>query len=484
MPKLNVLEKAQKKLELEAKREAKKLAKEEKEKKKASEEAAKSISNSSNAKNDGAEASSNNNGNNDDDGDNDVTPKECLLLQLPHVTIHHILSCLPSRDIGILTMTCRFFAEELVDGRIPILMSRLHRIDDDSLLLPSSSSSLSRSRGVVGCINLCSSPTEAQEILQQSYGGGNTGRINGNKGKKYNPLYVNEFVSYARFLEEAVCGYATLSPSSSSERRPLPRNNNDNISSDVHRPLVLLPPFCNGRFVSVSPEHSLTRIGGGGTASGAGGSGVASWGVGKRGQLGHGKRKDESQPKLLLGGIGYGIRIVQVSAGGGLVRVAHSLLLTSNGRVLSFGTGHYGALGHGYSAGKQLPDHLRPKYITALAGVQCVCVAAGELHSAVVTTDGDVYTWGDGFCGQLGHADKRPQPTPQQVTRGGLDEECVLSVTCGARHTIAITEEGEVFTWGLGHFGVLGRVSNCLPACLVVQCFLSACCVVYCNLFW
>ena len=61
--------------------------------------------------------------------------------------------------------------------------------------------------------------------------------------------------------------------------------------------------------------------------------------------MGHGKREDQRSPKLLVGGLGYGIRIVQVAAGGGLVRVAHSLLLTSNGKVLSFGTGQYGALG-------------------------------------------------------------------------------------------------------------------------------------------
>ena len=124
---------------------------------------------------------------------------------------------------------------------------------------------------------------------------------------------------------------------------------------------------------------------------------IASWGVGKRGQLGSGKREDEKYPRLLLGGIGYGIRIVQVSAGGGLVRVAHSILLTSNGRVLSFGTGQYGALGHGYSAAKQLPDVLRPQYIDALSHVKCVCVSAGELHSAAVTVDGDAFTWGKQF---------------------------------------------------------------------------------------
>ncbi len=212
----------------------------------------------------------------------------------------------------------------------------------------------------------------------------------------------------------------------------------------------------NGRFASASPEHSLCRAGGG-DRSGAGGSGTASWGVGKRGQLGHGKRKDEKTPRLLLGGIGYGIRIVQVSAGGGLVRVAHSLLLTSTGQVLSFGCAQYGQLGHGYSSGKQLPDMLRPQYVQELSHLRCTCVSAGELHSAVVTSDGDVYCWGDGFCGQLGLGDKRPQLTPKQVTQGGLEDECVLSVSCGARHTLCVTEDGEVFSFGLGHFGVLGR---------------------------
>jgi E3 ubiquitin-protein ligase HERC2 len=160
---------------------------------------------------------------------------------------------------------------------------------------------------------------------------------------------------------------------------------------------------------------------------------------------------------MLLGGIGYGIRIVQVAAGGGLARVAHSLLLTSSGRVLSFGTGQNGALGHGFSGGKQLPDVLRPQYIGGLSGVRCVCVSAGEIHSAAVSVDGDVYTWGDGFCGQLGHADKGPQVSPVHVTSGGLEDECVSHVSCGARHTLAVTEDGEVFSWGLGHFGVLGR---------------------------
>lgn len=137
--------------------------------------------------------------------------------------------------------------------------------------------------------------------------------------------------------------------------------------------------------------------------------------------------------------------------------MAHTLLLTSTGQVLSFGTAQYGQLGHGYSSGKQLPDELRPRYVEPLSRFRVTCIAAGELHSAAVTDDGDLYTWGDGFCGQLGLGGKRPQLLPQQVMKGGLEDECVSSVCCGARHTICVTEDGEAFSFGLGHYGALGR---------------------------
>jgi alpha-tubulin suppressor-like RCC1 family protein len=125
---------------------------------------------------------------------------------------------------------------------------------------------------------------------------------------------------------------------------------------------------------------------------------------------------------------------------------------------MSFGTGQYGALGHGLNAAKQLPDILKPVYVNGpLEHVKCICVSAGELHCGVVTIDGDVYTWGDGFCGQLGHGNKRPQLSPKQITVGDIQDEIVSSISCGCRHTLAVTEDGEVYSWGLGHFGVLGR---------------------------
>lgn len=354
----------------------------------------------------------------ENDGEGTKTTKptgKSPLFDLPHVSMCTIYSMLCAADLGCLASTCQRLNAELAKSRVSYLLSRLKNPPRH---------------------HLCDSKVEAETLVEQSLvAGGDTGRVVAKKKRDSHFHDCNQFPAFARFLEESVTGYSTL-------------------ATGNRKDPVVLPSFVQGRFLSCSPEHSLIRCGGSDPLHGPGGSGIASWGVGKRGQLGHGKRKDERLPKRMAGM--DQIRIVQVSAGGGLVRVAHSLLLTSTGRVLSFGTGQYGALGHGYSAAKQLPDCLRPTPIEGLPG-RCIAVSAGELHSAAVTVDGDVYTWGDGFCGQLGHGDKRPQVEPVQVTKGGLDEECVANISCGSRHTLAVTEDGDCFSWGLGHFGVLGR---------------------------
>ena len=249
------------------------------------------------------------------------------------------------------------------------------------------------------------------------------------------PTSPLSFPSFARFIDEALKGYSRLRTGGKEEEDMLPHHQ-------------------SGRFVSCSPEHSVMRAGGG--LKKGGGSGVITWGVGKRGQLGIGKREDRAAPSPVFSGIGFKVRVVQVAAGGGLVRVAHTLLLTDAGKVLSFGCAMYGALGHGFSAGSQLPDETKPRYIEQLFEETVTCVAAGELHSACVTSDGDCYTWGEGFCGQLGQCNKSPSLEPGLVA-DEFEHEIAVSVTCGARHTIVLTDEGTMWSFGLGFFGVLGR---------------------------
>lgn len=363
----------------------------------------------------------------------------CYLHSLADDSLQNICSFLNASSLGNFTMTNSAFREALPWLRNIHLFSR---VATQSI----SNSNVANNIGRVDAlIQMFLQEEEVTNGLLVSAleGCGDTGRliaksVKGAAKKTESAKTADEYIAYGRFVEEALCGYSVQK------------------SRENPTETTFLPPIVNGRFASASPEHSLCRFGGDGEKCG-GCSGVCSWGVGKRGQLGNGKREDESEPFRLLGGIGYGIRIVQVSAGGGLVRVAHSLLLTDTGRVLSFGNAQYGQLGHGYDAGNQLPDVLRPKYIEYFSHVQCTCVSAGELHSAVTTSDGDLYTWGDAFCGQLGHGDRRPQLLPKQVTKGDLDDEVISVVCCGARQSLALTEEGDVFSFGLGLFGVLGR---------------------------
>ena len=67
----------------------------------------------------------------------------------------------------------------------------------------------------------------------------------------------------------------------------------------------------------------------------------------------------------------------------------HSLVLSVEGVVLSFGRGGYGKLGHGDEE-----DQLEPKVIEALRGRRVVAIAAGRRHSMVLTEEGEVLSFG------------------------------------------------------------------------------------------
>lgn len=129
---------------------------------------------------------------------------------------------------------------------------------------------------------------------------------------------------------------------------------------------------------------------------------VASEGRGAEGQLGHGGFADVAPPGRRILGL-YGVR--QVSAGG-----RHSLLLMSDGTVVSFGNGRAGQLGHGADnynlhdtphMTEPNADLAHPHRIIFLKAV--AAVAAGGSHSVLLMADGTVRTCGLGLYGALGH---------------------------------------------------------------------------------
>ena len=76
----------------------------------------------------------------------------------------------------------------------------------------------------------------------------------------------------------------------------------------------------------------------------------------------------------------------------------HSVICTSEGRLLTFGDGDDGRLGHGGTATEMLP-----RMVEGLVGVNVAQVAAGLFHTVICTAEGRVWTFGLGSYGRLGH---------------------------------------------------------------------------------
>ena len=109
-----------------------------------------------------------------------------------------------------------------------------------------------------------------------------------------------------------------------------------------------------------------------------------------------------------------------------------------------------GQLGHGNREGQLLP-----KKIEALAGQRVVAMLAGAMHSLAVTADGTVWSWGNGSYGQLGHGDQQNQLLPKKIET--LAGQRVVAVSAGGCHSLALTADGAVWSWGNGGAGSLGH---------------------------
>ncbi|XP_061091746.1 retinitis pigmentosa GTPase regulator b isoform X1 [Conger conger] len=125
-----------------------------------------------------------------------------------------------------------------------------------------------------------------------------------------------------------------------------------------------------------------------------------------------------------------------------------SAALTEEGRLYMWGDNSEGQIGLGTEGGA-----LTPQEVTV--GRPVSWVSCGYYHSAFVTADGDLYTFGECDNGKLGlppellDSHRVPQMVPAISDR-------VIQVACGGGHTVVLTED-DVYSFGLGQFGQLGH---------------------------
>lgn len=185
-------------------------------------------------------------------------------------------------------------------------------------------------------------------------------------------------------------------------------------------------------------SHALSR-----------GGQVFSWGQNQCGQLGLGMSGQSISTPHMIQSL-QGIPFAQISAGG-----AHSFALTLSGAVFGWGRNKFGQLGLNDTNDRHFPTLLK-----SLRSQRVIYVSCGEDHTAALTKEGGVFTFGAGGYGQLGHNSTNHEINPRKVFE--LMGNVVTQISCGRQHTLAFTpSSGKMYSFGLGGNGQLGTHSTC-----------------------
>uniref|UniRef100_A0A665XCA1 HECT domain-containing protein n=1 Tax=Echeneis naucrates TaxID=173247 RepID=A0A665XCA1_ECHNA len=175
---------------------------------------------------------------------------------------------------------------------------------------------------------------------------------------------------------------------------------------------------------------------------------VFAWGAGEGGQLGLGTAEVAVRiPRLVKRLCDH--HISQVMCGN-----QHCIALSRDGQLFTWGQNTSGQLG----LGKGEPSKLFPHPLKSLAGIPLAQITAGGDHSFALSLSGAVFGWGKNRAGQLGLNDKEDRAVPCHIKF--LRSQKVVYISCGDEHTAALTKDGGLFTFGDGSWGQLGHGST------------------------
>lgn len=184
------------------------------------------------------------------------------------------------------------------------------------------------------------------------------------------------------------------------------------------------------RQVSCGLRHSamLTKDGG-----------VLVAGTGSKGQLGLGDAFDDNS-YLSISKVPELEDVISVASG-----QHHTVVLKENGTVLSWGENKFGQLG----LDPVLLNSFVPMEVFSHEGLEKVYT--GWTHSAAVTKNGEIFSWGRNTYGQLG-SQREISYKPERIP----DINDVKQFSVGSEHNLAVTKDGKLFSWGWNEHGSCG----------------------------
>ncbi|KAI5590336.1 hypothetical protein BDE02_04G000300 [Populus trichocarpa] len=138
------------------------------------------------------------------------------------------------------------------------------------------------------------------------------------------------------------------------------------------------------------------------------------------------------------------VPVATVSCGG-----FFTMMLTEEGQIWNWGANSNYELGRGDKVGGW-----RPKPIPSLEDVRIIQIAGGGYHCLALTDEGKVLSWGFGGHGQLGHSSIQSQKIPAVID--ALADQHVIYIACGGSSSAAITDKGKLYMWGNAKDSQLG----------------------------
>ncbi len=180
-----------------------------------------------------------------------------------------------------------------------------------------------------------------------------------------------------------------------------------------------------------------------------------SWGGNAHGVLGNNSTSPSLVPvAVVMNGALSGKTVTSITAS-----YLHNLVLASDGTIFTWGAGVVGEIGDGAGVSRSVPTAVNMS--GTLSGLTVTSIATGFLHSVVLASDGNLYTWGENSDGQLGNGANTQNNVPVAVDMSGvLAGKTLTDLDAGYFHNLVQDSDGNLYTWGKNEHGQLGNASN------------------------